>query len=206
MGLETALGLALAVAGTGMQMASAAKSKSAMNKSLLSSLRKQEEFQRRATPLANEVIQESGPGRDVVDRAEGKAAHLARLGEADKPLGTAFLPTTTRTTTLRDMGREAGGEVEGYNSANFNRWLRTNRSMENLRVISNLAQTSAGSAPVLAQLAGNKGATLGAIGSLVSTAGNLAGIYGGLKAGQAASVPGTSGGHSNSRFLPLKGA
>lgn len=180
MGIGTVIGLALAAAGTGMQMKAASDSRKAMNQQVKDSVAQQEEFQRQASPIFEKSLEKMGPAAARERIAEGTEAAKDRYA---KSLGSAMSPLpvdTARVEGVVRQGQNAFAQREGYANDSFQQWLNNNRTGTDLGVISSLARSAAGTAPILTALAGNKGANLAGIGSLLSTAGQLSSIYSGV--------------------------
>jgi hypothetical protein len=177
---------ALAAAGTGVSMKAASDSRSAMNKQVINQLDAQNQFQKQASPFFEQSLQKSSKEHALEDIATGKAfADQQYRDAAQIPGATSPLPTGSESPMIVGQARSNAAQQRGYDEAALQGWLKNQNVNQNLGVISNLANASAGTSPILTQLAGQKGAQLAGIGSLMSTAGNLAGVYSGIKAGQA---------------------
>ena len=188
MGLSALVGLGLAAAGTGLQMKAARDSRKAMDAQVSRSVQQQEEFQRQATPIFHEGLKNVGADRTKSMVAEATQDAKARYNEADGG-GASPLPTEKgRVRGVVGQARDAHARRDAYSEAGMRQWLSNQDVGRGLGVISTLARGSAGTAPILTALAGNKGANLAGIGSLMSTAGQLATVYGGVNAGRGSAV------------------
>ncbi len=193
MGYGTLIGLALAAAGTGVSVAAANKSRRAMNDQVSAGIRRQEAYQKQATPIFNSSLEESGVDRfgKTAREAEGQA-----LGDYEQsslvPDGTNPLPVDNDRLKLQvARSRTVAARGEGYQEG-FNKIGLGNADARNqLAVISRLAAGSAANTGILTQLAGSSGADMAGIGSLLSTAGSLASLYGASRATAAPTVKGT---------------
>lgn len=188
-GLELA-GLAATVAGTGISMASSAKAQRAMNQQALSALAAQEGFQRQATPIQKQALQDVGAAQtqrrlsDVVQQTRPIYDQVAAGSQ-----GRSVLPVdNVRANQVISQSRDAAAANSAYSDVALQNWIKQQRAGQQLGVISNLANSQASMAPVLTQLAGQKSANMAAVGSLLSTAGGLANIYAGVNARRAVPV------------------
>lgn len=174
-------GLALAAAGTATSMAAASSARSDMNRQVVESVKRQEAFQREASPVFQESLEASGPRAASKRIAEGIVGAKERYAKTQTPTITGALPVdSARAEGAVEQFQNASATGEGYADQGVGQWLANENAKRKLGVISNLATTSAGNAGILGQLAGNRSADLAGIGSLMSTAGNLAAIYGGI--------------------------
>jgi hypothetical protein len=212
MGWGAVIGAAIALAGTAVQMNAASRSRREMNKQVVSQLEKQKGFQKQATQVHEEAL--AGlEGQEGKMSAAASAANerYARANKTDS--GSSLLPTdSARVDGRMQVAREAQSRVSGMTDVAFQNYLRQQEAARKQGVIGNLSSASAGTAPILTQLAGNKAADAAAIGSLMSSAGTLAGIYAGVNTGKQQVVntppggnppPGT-GGHSNNQTVSLR--
>lgn len=185
MGMEALVGLGLAAsaAGTGVSMASAARARRDMNKQINTSLLQQKRFQQQATPVVDERLADRGAKKSKQTIRDAAAAAKQGYEESQIAGGQSPLPQDQgQGAAFINQQRETAAQHEGYNEERLQNWLKDANSNRQLRVISDLARSAAGTAPILTSLAGNRSANMGAIGSLMTTAGNLAGIYGSIKA------------------------
>lgn len=189
----TGIGLALSAAGTAASMKAASDSRRAMNNQVRRTMQQQEAFQKQASPYFTDSLDRSSRGAvdaDVAASAQEASGMYGRLGQL--PTSQSLLPSDGRGSAVVGNARANAAQAQGYDAAAFNRWLKNSQVGTNLGVISNLASGAAGTAPLLTQLAGQKSAKLAGMGSLMSTAGNLASIYGGINTPAAPTMGTTS--------------
>jgi hypothetical protein len=186
MGYTALLGAALAAVGTGVSIASAQQAQAAMNRQVEAGIAQQEDFQKKATPIFNESLQDTSP--DSFNKAKALAAQKAQedYQNIGNPLSTGAkspLPIDTDRLNLQvDQTRKVASEGEGYKSA-FSGWnLKDLYANSQLNTISGLASSNAQTNNILTTLAGNSSAGMAGIGSLMSTAGGLAMMYGAVNA------------------------
>lgn len=183
MGLETAIALALAAAGTGVSVAGQRRQQRDMNDALRASLAEQDEYQRKTTPIVEQNIEASGSGPAMSDISMGaqNAAELYRRLQAlpvsgePSPVTDQIVQTGLNERVNRANLAQAG--LQGYNEQAFQQWLRNQNVGNQLNVLTNFSRGSAATTPYRIQNAQQRGQDLAAIGSLLSTAGTLGGIY-----------------------------
>lgn len=182
MGLGEVIALALAAAGTGASMAAASNARKDMNSAMKKQLLQQEGFKRQATPIFQQSLAQGGSDRaqDLIGQGEMDARRLYdKIAQMPLTSFTSPLPVDEqRLSGVVQQQRGAAAKQQGYNQWALNQWLKNQQANNQLGVISNLAGASARNAPMLTQLAGQKSQDLAGIGSLLSTAGNLAAVYG----------------------------
>lgn len=185
MGYETLIGLALAAAGTGASMAASAQARDDMNRSMRASLRQQEQFKKQATPVFEDSLQQGGADASRRQMGAGRDQALDLYRELNAlPLSSVTSPLPVDEGRLQgavQQQQDAASNVQGLNWWALQQWLKNQQANNQLGVISNLAGSSASMAEPLAKLAGQRSANLAGIGSLLSTAGNLASIYGAIQ-------------------------
>ena len=189
--LTALAGLAVSAAGAGVGMSAAAQSRAASEASIRNALAATKAYQAQATPLALGNIANTGFTQSQKDIAAGKSQALQDYSNiANIPGERSPLPVDTNRLAATIAGqREAGATSQGYANMSLLNWLRNQYVNRNLGVIGNLASNVASSAGTMATLAGQRSAGLAGIGSLMSTAGNLAGIYGGLNMNRKLTAP-----------------
>ncbi len=102
------------------------------------------------------------------------------------PVSSAPSPITSnalvdaRTQARIGQSNQAQATLQGYGNLTLQQILANQRAQQNLGVISGLASSRSEITPYLLQGAQQKGQNLAAVGSLLGTAGSLAGVYGGL--------------------------
>ena len=199
------LGLALAAIGTGLSMASSAKASSDMNKAALRQLQKIDDSQAANKPLFEKSLVESG-----ADKTKGRLEQSQEIAEGmygeGMPDSGGALPIDQHAVGGKvGQARQAASLGQSYREVMTQDWIRNQETARLLGVNNNLASSAEGVAPILTQLAGNRSAGLAGLGSLMSTAGSLASVYGGLKSGQNVQTGTKVGGHSNNETIEVKG-
>jgi hypothetical protein len=74
----------------------------------------------------------------------------------------------------------AQATLQGYGNFNLQQWLAAQKARQDLGVISGLAGSRSAITPYLLSGAQQSGQDMAAVGSLLGTAGQLAGVYGSL--------------------------
>jgi len=183
------VGVAASAAGTGLSMAGAAESRDRMNRTIEQQLAAQQQFQRQASPVFQQSLQESTPQRvqSQIDLGSQSASEMYnRLRSL--PTGTSSLPTDDRTQSQtqqkiqQQQGAQAG--LQGYQASSLAQWLKDLETRNQLGIISNLSQGQANITGPLLNYAQQAGAGLAGVGSLLGTGGSLLGMWGALKSGQ----------------------
>lgn len=186
MGIETvlaAVGLAASAAGTAASMKASSDSRSAMNREVVKAVERQKEFQRQATPIQQESLK--GSGREEFESGIESGTRAAQGRYSELPNTKSFLPVDeSRLSGQLGQARSSMARGQGYQNAMFQQWLKNQLVGNRLGVLSNLASSAASMTPALTALAGQTGADLAGLGSLMSTAGNLSMMYGASRAGQ----------------------
>lgn len=187
MGVPTIAALALTAAGTGLGMAAAKRTQREMNEVVKQQLAASEDFQRQATPEYQKSLGASGSRAATQALAEGEREALTGYRAVQSlPPTTSPSPllsdslTDVRTRASVGQANQAQAALQGYGNMALQSWLAQQTGQQNLSVISNLASSRAAITPFLLQNAQQKGADMAAIGSLLGTAGSLAGVYGQL--------------------------
>lgn len=181
------IGLALTAAGAGLSIYSAKQTQRRMNDIVRDQLAASEEFQRQATPEYEKSLGASGSraATEAIAAGEREAASGYRDVQslpttvAASPLLSDVL-TNVRTQAQIQRANKADAALQGYGNMALQSWLAQQRAQQNLGVISGLAGSRAATTPYLLQGAQQEGQNLAAIGSLLGTAGSLAGVYGAL--------------------------
>lgn len=193
-GIEVAslIGVATAAAGTGVSMKASADARSASNKVIENSLLQQQQFQKEASPLFQQSLAGSTANeanRNIQTGADESRSLYNTISKVPQNSGTSPLPVDEqRLAGQVSQSRENAAQAQGYANMGFQNWLRNQNAFRNLNVISGLASSAAAPTATLAQLAQQKSAGLAGIGSLMSTAGNLAAIYGGLNSQKGSTI------------------
>ncbi len=187
MGVETIAGLALTAAGAGVGIANARATAARMNEITRQQIQSGEAFQRQATPEFQKSLGSSGA--DAANRALASGSQQALAGYQNlqsMPVSSAPSPITSnalvdaRTQARIGQSNQAQATLQGYGNLTLQQILANQRAQQNLGVISGLASSRSEITPYLLQGAQQKGQNLAAVGSLLGTAGSLAGVYGGL--------------------------
>ena len=185
MGFLVPIGLALSAAGTGLGIAGARSSGRAMNRAITSQLQKQEQFQRLATPIYEESFRQATPQAARQQIAGGADMAQALYSRLNGPSAVSALPVSdTDMALIRDsvgQRRQASASLQGLQNFLQTQQLRNQEAQTGLSAIGGLSRASAQNSPFLTQLAGQSGAGLSSIGSLFSTAGTLAGVFGAMQ-------------------------
>jgi hypothetical protein len=188
-GIETVAtlgGLALSAAGTGVSIANARATQERMNDIVRRQVAAAEEFQRQATPEFQRSLGESGAEAARRSLTAGEQTALRGYKEVGGFPTTAPSPfledalVSARTQARIGQSERANAALQGYQNVAVQQYLANLRAQQNLGVISGLAGSKAAITPYLLQSAQNEGQNLAAVGSLLGTAGSLAGVYGGL--------------------------
>lgn len=187
MGVPTIAALALTAAGTGLSMAAAKRTQREMNEVVKQQLAASEDFQRQATPEYQKSLGASGSRAATQALAEGEREALSGY-QAVQSLPPTTSPSPLLSDSLTDVrtranigqANQAQAALQGYGNMALQSWLAQQGAQQNLGVISNLASSQARITPFLLANAQQKGQDMAAIGSLLGTAGSLAGVYGQL--------------------------
>ena len=177
------IGAILSVIGTGTSIASAAKARSDTNNAIQAQINAQKGFQDQATPIVNKSIEDSSPQAALGQIQQGSAQAkdlYGQLGQTPVSQGLVPLSAVNTQAVRQSMGQQADAASYGQGLHNYalQQWLSNMNVGNKLGSINTLSEGSAQAAPYLAQLAQQKSAGLSAIGSLLSTAGGVAGMYG----------------------------
>jgi len=195
MGLETLalVGLALSAAGTGAGMAASAEEAGAMNDKVQAELERQKKFQKKATPVFEKSLGESGAPTMQANVASGQqrlAEEYARLAAvpltANDPLGSnAPIPlnpsAAAGTRMAENLAATTGARAGGWNESSLQQSIKDILTNSQLGVIGQQAKISAAPLPYEIQQAGQSWDWLKALGMAGQSAGGLAGMYGMLK-------------------------
>ena len=187
MGIETIAGLALSAAGAGVGIANARATQERMNEVVKQQLQSAEGFQQQATPEFQKSL--GATGAEASKRAIVAGSQEALQGYKD----VASLPETTaaspilsdalvnaRTQARVGQSQQANAALQGYQNLTLQQFLANQRAQQNLGVIGGLAGSRAAITPYQLQGEQNRGQQLASVGSLLGTAGTLAGVYGQL--------------------------
>lgn len=180
MGYEALVGLALAAAGTGVSVAAAKKSQQAMNDQVTAGVKKQEAFQQQATPIFNSSLEQSGVDKFKQTQQSAEAQAQADYQNSSLvPSGVNPLPVDNDRLKLQvAQSRQVAARGQGYQAGFQGFGLKNAEANSQLGVIGRLASSAGANTGILTTLAGQSGADMAGIGSLLSTAGSLASLYG----------------------------
>ena len=179
--------LLLALGGTGLQMAGARKSQKEADKAYSAEMERQKKY--RAQAQAAFETNAAGASRGEADAAQKLGAERFKQGyDATEaiPLTTAsavapLQKSATTTNTNREQRRQERTDTQRSNLMGFSEW-ELQRAIENLLAQQqmNLAQNYAGGSqnilPLELDAASRAGQSLQGMGSLLSTAGMMAGL------------------------------
>lgn len=186
MGLET-LAAAASIIGTGLSVAGAETAKSRMNSAANAELERQAQFQKQSTALFRQSLGQSTPQAAQTQLGQGQTAAQAELAKvAQQPLGLA-MPTQQQTGNVvgtKEQGArsklmtQAVAPNLGYSEYGLQQSIQNLLNQQRLALIGQQSGMSAGVLPIELAQAQQSGSTLSGIGSLLSTAGYLGGMYG----------------------------
>lgn len=205
-GAEIALlaGAAASLAGTGVSVSAQQQATSRMNRAMRQQLADQRGFQRKATGLLQQNIEDSTPEAVTRDIDEGAVAAKALYDKVqDIPLSINEA-VDTRDRGYQQLTGEQAAQLQGLTSQDLMRWIRNLQSNTKLGVLANQARLRASILPFELQGAQNSTAGLAGLGSLLQSAGNVASTYGAQggafqpKAGMQPSAP------TSSQFMALQ--
>lgn len=186
MGIATIAGLALTAAGTATSIAAAKNTQRRMNDIVRDQIAAAEGFQQQATPEFQRSLGASGA--EATKRALSVGEQEALRGYQD----IAGIPTTAPSPILSNaiidaqtqarigQSQQSQAILQGYNNATLQQILANQRAQQNLGVISGLAGSRSAITPFLLQGEQQRGQNMASVGSLLGTAGSLAGVYGQL--------------------------
>lgn len=192
-----AVGMGLAAAGAGMQIAGARKSERAMERSIEGEIKRQRGYRDEAMQAYQQSLEQSGAGVAQQQIGQGEATRAAAYKRLEQiPLGT---PSNTQapiesTTAGKVAGKKeqniAGAQASfmGLSEWQLQQLIKNMRARQRLGLIGTVSADSASVNPYEVQHASQAGDTLSGIGSLLGTAGSLVGMYGMGAPGAAASV------------------
>ena len=187
------IGTAASLAGTGASVAAASAQQDEMDKAVRQQLLQQKGFQKRGTELFQASQQKSTPraAQQQIGQGEEKAKQLyAQLQSV--PMATLASPSVTPANAAVDTQRQAeygrvigapNAALQGLTDYNLQQWIKNLQAQTGLGVNSLLSQNAASVLPYRIQDASTSQQGLQGLGSLLSTAGNLAGMYGASRGG-----------------------
>lgn len=201
MGVGFLVGLGLAAAGTGLEVAGAKRAQSAENSAVAQELLRQRGYQQQAS----NVFGQSG-GQSTSEQAQKQISDSSQASvggyqqlqasplNAQSPSIAAQDPITqARTQALIQQANQAQGKVGGYQQWQTNQQVKNLLAANQLGIIGSNSAASARINPYEVQQAGHAGDTLSGIGKLLGLAGSAVGAGGGLWSGLATTGAGLAG-------------
>lgn len=186
-GLEVALPLIAAVAGTAMQFEGAAQSQRAMNERMQQELQRQQGFQNKGQSIFAKSLTESTPVSREKQIAQGQqqaAQNYAKLGSL--PLGgdvVSAMPISDKTiqqnvADYTGPRQAAGSYLQGLGTYSTDQYVKDVLANALLGVNAGQARFSESVLPLELQQAQAKGARTAAIGKLLASLGSATSSYG----------------------------
>jgi hypothetical protein len=201
MGVPLIAGLAASAIGTGMQMAASKQEQRRMNQQAQEELSRQKGYRGQADVEFQKSLGKSG----VVEARKEIGTGTQNLMDAYKsvqqiPVTLPGTPTSPSARSVEDVGTGmmnmrsdvARAKLGGYSEFDIQQMIKNVRAQQNLGLIGTSARMSAGVSPYEIQAAGRSAEGLRGAGSLISTLGSLASVYGGMQAGAAAGKTATA--------------
>lgn len=197
-GLEI-LGLSLAAAGTGANMAASAEEQAAMEDATKTELLRQKEYQKKASSVFDTSLQQSTPkaAQDQISAGQKQAIDtVAKVQNVPLTSSQAQFTAPDKEAIVRSKGNdqyanlmsERNAANEGFGNFLLQQRLKDMIAGGQLGVISNEAQMSQNVLPYELQAAQHSWDWLNTVGQGLSAAGMLTGLAGAMKA-----VPGSVG-------------
>lgn len=189
MGWPVLIGLALSAAGAGAGAIAANKSRKEMDDAALAELQRQQKYQGRATKTFDESLDKSGVGtaKKTISAGEQQANETYQrlqsvpLDVNDPTPQKQYGIVNAKTNAARTgLGNQQQAAMQG-----IPQWLQQ-QQIKNLLAaadqgfIGNQAAASARVNPLEIQAASHEGDSLGALGSMLGTAGSLTTMFGGM--------------------------
>lgn len=184
MGLEFLAGLGLAAAGTGLSVAGAQQSQSAMNDKAKAELINQQGYSQRSKAAFDNSVTQATPDVAKKNIDTGAASSLANyINLQQQPTGSqgsSYTDPVTQAKTSATIGQsnQARSALQGYSTWAMDDYLKNLAVKQQQSIIGQEAGLSAGVLPLELQQASQAGAGLQAGGSALSSLGSLAGLYG----------------------------
>ena len=179
--------LALAGAGTGMQMTGNAEAQSAENDATNAELLRQKQYQDQGQSLFKQSLGQSGvetAQKQIATGAVGRQEAMTKQAAIPLTTSQASSPVATQSANVVTPKLAQSGAAEaklgGYSDWDLQQWIKNLRAQQNLAINSQFAQSSDRVLPYELQSASRAGDTmrsiggaLGGLGGLVGTAGKL---------------------------------
>src|SRR5882724_935132 len=177
-----ALAVGLTLAGTAASAKAASDTGAAENSAANAELQRQAQFQQQGKQLFNQSLGQSTPQVAKQQLQQGTNQALQQYQNIQSiPLTNQ--PTTAEQTTRNQLFNQSAAPLQGYNNFSMQQAIQNLLAQQNLGVVSGNAQASAGVLPLELQQAAQSQQGLAGLGSLLSSAGGLAGIYGAYNGG-----------------------
>lgn len=203
-GLEVAA-IGAMLGGSGMQLAAGQAEKNAMNQATEAELKRQQDYARKgqaafeaslaqSRPQAVEEQMKQGTAQAAAEYAKVQQNQLPGLSQGTAQITpNAQLAATENALVSGRVGQQnaAASALQGYQASDVAQSLKDLEAKTRLGQISDYARASERVLPLELQAASQSQDTLKGIGSLLSTAGGLAGLYGALGAAAPAASAGT---------------
>lgn len=201
MGVGFLVGLGLAAAGTGLEMAGAKKAQGAENDQVAQELLRQKGYQQQATGVFNQSAGQStseNAQKQMADSAQGSQSQYAQLQASPLNQQSASIAaqdpvTQARTQALIGQANTVQARLGGYGQWETNQQVKNLLAANQLGIIGGNAAQSARINPYEVQQASHAGDTMAGIGKLLGLAGSAVGAGGGLWSGLATSAAGIGG-------------
>lgn len=171
------VGTAASLAGTGVSIAAQQEQKSRMEKAVRAQLSQQNQYQKKASATYQQNAQASSPKAVQQQIASGTSAAKQLYNQLQSIPLTSVGAGNGEDQIVRDsMAASHAAPLAGMQAFDVNQLIRNMTTQARLGVGANQSQIAASVLPY--QLAGSANSELAGLGSLLSSAGNVAGIYG----------------------------
>lgn len=199
MGIPAIIPVLLSLAGTAASMAGAAAAKRKMEATAMAELQRQGKYTGKANEAVGESIKKSGYDTATATAETGAANRLSQydLATAAQPNASIaspaarFVPSGSAQATMQ-QSNAARSKLGGWQDWWVQSQQKDARVAQELGLLGQSAGASANVLPLEMQAAQHAGDTAQGVGSLLNTAGLLAGLSGALKAPTTPGVPRTS--------------
>lgn len=183
-----AVGAAAAAAGAGLQIAGAEESTNAMNQALAENIAEQGQYQKQATGVFQQSLEQSSPASAQADMAKGVAnaeAQYQQLESAPESetstaaqTGSSGQPSSALVRGKTQQSNTSQAALQGYTEWDLQQQIKDLQANQNLGIIGFNSRNLANILPYQVQQASQAGAELTGIGGLVGAAGGVLGTYG----------------------------
>lgn len=183
-------GLALSAAGTGLGVEGSVASNRAANNAAENELNIQKMFAKQGQPILQQSIAASSPKSVQEQMQQGEQTALKNYASLNQPEPNAGIPPGVGQSGKVENSQVGGkiaqqqgaaANLEGYGASDIAQMIKDLQAKVQLGQIGTFAQESENTLPLQLQQAGQKGATLSGIGSLLNSVGGLAALYGATK-------------------------